>query len=393
MTPCCCCSTGAGCRGHRHAAGTQVLHAQGQGHGPRRVPHPQHARTARHGGPGAGALSHGRQRLQRGRGPALLRERPVRHRAGAQRQPHQCPVAAGRAVLHRPPPHQHGKRLRGAAQRVRARTRARHARRAAAGRGRLRRGGRRAPAREGLLCRDRADRGPWPAGLPRSARHPPAVHRPQRGRHGDGGQRIGGAGRHQPCVRARRAARRGRVHHARRHRARPPVRAGAAAQPLHLRVRLSRAARFRAGRHLRVPGAPQPGRGPGQARGVHGAAQRDRRDHPDPRIQPPERHAARAPARHSVPRGLREEPLRGPHLHHAGAGRAQEVRAPEAQRDRQRIQGPQRAAGGRLHRARHDLARDRADGPRRRRAQGVPRQRRAAGALSQRVRHRHAHQQ
>lgn len=101
----------------------------------------------------------------------------------------------------------------------------------------------------------------------------------------------------------------------------------------------------------------------------------------------------RAPARHPVSRGLRQEPLRGPHLHHAGAGRAQEVGAPEAQCDRQRIQGPQRAAGGRLHRARHDLARDRADGPRRRRAQGVSRQRRAAGALPQRVRYRHAHQQ
>ncbi len=68
---------------------------------------------------------------------------------------------------------------------------------------------------------------------------------------------------------------------------------------------------------------------------VDRAAERDRRDHPDPRVEPPERHAAGAPARHALPRRLREEPLRRPHLHHAGAGRAQEVGAPEAQRDRQ----------------------------------------------------------
>ncbi len=34
-------------------AGTQVLHAQGARHGARRLPHPQHARAARHGGPRA----------------------------------------------------------------------------------------------------------------------------------------------------------------------------------------------------------------------------------------------------------------------------------------------------------------------------------------------------
>ena len=60
--------------------------------------------------------------------------------------------------------------------------------------------------------------------------------------------------------------------------------------------------------------------------------ERDRRRDPDPRIEPPERDAAGAAAGHPVPRRLRQEPLCGPHLHHAGAGRAQEVRAPEAQR-------------------------------------------------------------
>jgi glutamine phosphoribosylpyrophosphate amidotransferase len=41
-------------------------------------------------GLGPGALPHRRQRLQRGGGAALLRERALRHRARAQRQPHQC---------------------------------------------------------------------------------------------------------------------------------------------------------------------------------------------------------------------------------------------------------------------------------------------------------------
>ena len=54
----------------------------------------------------------------------------------------------------------------------------------------------------------------------------------------------------------------------------------------------------------------------------------------------------------------------------------------QAQPDPAGVQGPRRAAGGRLDRARHDLAADRADGARCRRAQGLPRLRRAAGALS-----------
>ena len=57
-----------------------------------------------------------------------------------------------------------------------------------------------------------------------------------------------------------------------------------------------------------------------------------------------------------------------------------------------RVQGPQRAAGRRLDRARHDQQGDRADGARGRRAQGLPGLGRAAGALSERLRHRHADQ-
>ena len=163
--------------------------------------------------PGPGALPDRRQRLQRGRGAALLRERALRHRAGAQRQPHQCARAARRAVLHRPPPHQHRERLRGAAQRAGARDSS--APRAAARSipktlfAAVRNVHRRAAR---LLCRGGADRRPWPAGLPRSVRHPAAGHGPQRRRHRDGGQRIGGARRLGPRVRAQHRAGRGGVH-------------------------------------------------------------------------------------------------------------------------------------------------------------------------------------
>ena len=56
-----------------------------------------------------------------------------------------------------------------------------------------------------------------------------------------------------------------------------------------------------------------------------------------------------------------------------------------------RVQGQERAAGGRFDRARHHQQRDRADGARERREEGVLRLGGAAGALPQRVRHRHAH--
>ena len=95
------------------------------------------------------------------------------------------------------------------------------------------------------------------------------------------------------------------------------------------------ATRFGAGRHLGLPGAHEPGRDAGQARDFHRAARPDRRGDPDPRIQPAQRHRTGAPAWQAVPRRLRQEPLRGPHLHHAGAGGAQEIGAPKAQRHRQ----------------------------------------------------------
>jgi amidophosphoribosyltransferase len=91
-------------------------------------------------------------------------------------------------------------------------------------------------------------------------------------RHGDGGQRIRGAGRHgHKCLsatwrRARRCSSTCRPLHARSSAPTP------AAVPLHLRIRVPGAARFGAGRHLGLPGAPEPGRDAGQARGLHRAA-------------------------------------------------------------------------------------------------------------------------
>ena len=71
---------------------------------------------------------------------------------------------------------------------------------------------------------------------------------------------------------------------------------------------------------------------------------RDRRRHADPRLVAPGRDAGRAQARHRVPRGLLQEPLHRPDVHHARAGGAQEERAAEAQRDVERVQGQERPA-------------------------------------------------
>ena len=116
--------------------------------------------------------------------------------------------------------------------------------------------------------------------------------------------------------------------HARQCAENPPL------NPVHVRVRLPGAARLGDGRHLGLPGAPEPRRDARAARHLDDAAVGDRRRHPDPGIEPALGDAARAADRQALPRGLRQEPLRRPHLHHAGAGRAQEVGAPEAERDR-----------------------------------------------------------
>jgi len=75
-----------------------------------------------------------------------------------------------------------------------------------------------------------------------------------------------------------------------------------------------------------------------------------------------------------------------------GQGVRKKIGAPEAQRDHQRVQRPQCAAGGRLHRTRHHQQGNRANGARCWCQQGLHGQRRAAGALSECLRHRHADQ-
>ncbi len=182
---------------------------------------------------------------------------------------------------------------------------------------------------------------------------------------------------------------RGDLHrHARPH-ARAAVRAGGPAHALHLRVRLLRAAGLDHRQHLRAQGAHAHGREAGREDPAPDARPRHRRRDPDPGHEPDQRAAARARARREVPRGLRQEPLHRPHLHHAGAGDAPEVGARQAERDRPRVPRPQRAAGRRLDRARHDVGADHRARARGRRAQGVLRLGRAAGALPERLRHRH----
>src|SRR5438876_1098078 len=104
-------------------------------------------------------------------------------------------------------------------------------------------------------------------------------------------------------------------------------------------------------RRLRVRDAPQHGREARREDPAALSASRDRRGDSDPRLQPPLRTAARHGARRTLPRGVREESLHRPHLHHAGAGGAQALGAPEAESDGYGIRGQERAPGRRLDRA------------------------------------------
>ena len=252
--------------GHLHGRWPQLPHAQGPRAGARRLPHARHARPRGHDGHRPLPVPHGGLRLV-GRGvAAVLRELPVRHRAGPQRQPGERRRAAPVALPRGPPPHQHQFRLRSAAERPGARDPRRVRRRPPAHAGRDLQGRRRrAPAREGRLRGGRDDRRLRAARLPRPEGHPPAHHRPRRYREGRGvHRRLRERGARHPGLQgdARRRPRRGDPRRPERQPLQPAVRGVARAQPVHLRVRLPRAARLRDRRRLRLREPAQHGQEP-----------------------------------------------------------------------------------------------------------------------------------
>ena len=169
-----------------------------------------------------------------------------------------------------------------------------------------------------------------------------------------------------------------RVHRHRRQAARAPVRRQPVAQPVRFRIRVPGASGLDHRRRLGLRHPPEDGRVPGRQGAQRVQGRRHRRRHADSRFVAPGRDPAGAQARRRVPRRLHQEPLHRPHLPDAGPGDPPQVGAPEAQRHRLRIQGQERAAGGRLDRARHHQPRDRPDGARSGRPQRVssPRPRR-----------------
>ena len=100
------------------------------------------------------------------------------------------------------------------------------------------------------------------------------------------------------CATSRRARRSSSTASGKLHSA--AVRRQPRAQPVHLRVRLPRAARLGDRRHLGLPGAPAAWarRSPSKILRERPHA-RHRRGHPDPRLEPPGGAAARAAARHA----------------------------------------------------------------------------------------------
>ena len=191
---------------------------------------------------------------------------------------------------------------------------------------------------------------------------------------------------------ARRRAGRGDLHRPRRARStRGSAPSTPSAEPVHVRVRLPGAARLGDGRHLGLPGAPQPGRDAGAARDL---------DHPAERRST---SSSRSPNR-AGPSAMQlaqriGKPYREGFVKNRYVGRTfimpgQGVRKKSV---RQKLNAIDVEFKGRNVLLVDDsIVRgttsqgDRADGARRRRAQGLHRLGRAAGALPERLRHRHA---
>ena len=170
----------------------------------------------------------------------------------------------------------------------------------------------------------------------------------------------------------------------------PPERRPAQLYALHLRVRLFRATRFDHRQHLGLQVAVAHGRATRRQDPAGAPGPRHRRRDPDSRFRRTSALEVAHTARREVPRRLHQESLHRPHVHHAG----QEIRRQSVRRKLNAIEleftRQERAARGRLHRARHDVAADHRNGPRSRRPPRLLRVGLAAGPLPERLWHRHA---
>ncbi len=153
----------------------------------------------------------------------------------------------------------------------------------------------RLPALPRRLRRGGDDRRLRAARVPRSLRHPAAGVRARRDR---AGLRVPGRLRERRARRARlpggarRRARGGDLHRRGRQFLQPPVRAERHAQPVHLRVRLSRAAGLGDRRHLGLRDAAADGREPRRQDQAPLPPPRHRRRDPDPGFEPARRRCS-----------------------------------------------------------------------------------------------------
>ena len=273
------------------------------------------------------------------RGAAVLRQFAVRHRARPQRQPDQLRAAEGRDVPHGPAPRQHQLRFRGAAQRAGAR--------AAEGVGQATRSIRRRSSRRSPACTG-ACRGAYAvvamiAGLRRcsrsatrsaSGRSSSAATRPTRGTEymvASESVALDALG-FQRGARRRARARRSSSTRTATSTASSARRTPALNPCIFEYVYLARPDSVIDGISV-YETRLQHGREPGATRSAASTATCDIDVViPIPDSSRPSALQLADAAGPAVPRGLHQEPLHRPHLHHAGAGDAQEVGAPEAER-------------------------------------------------------------